>query len=334
MTENDFLQAIIDDPASAAATWLVLADWLEERGDPRFELVRLQHDPAHRTRLSPLARDERIRALLASGMAPVVPTVTNSIGMKFALIPAGRFLMGSPPEEGHKDEEPQHPVEITARYFLGIYPVTQEEYEQVIGKIPSCFAPGGNLAERVAGLDSRRFPVENISWNDAQRFCKLLARLPEEKGRGRHYWLPTEAQWEFACRGGAFTVQPFHLGKSLFSTQANFDGDCPYGGKVCGPNLRRTTTVGSYRPNAWGLFDMHGNVWEWCRDFYDEDHYRTSREKDPSGPFDGDHRSLRGGSWDDEGYWCRSAMRLHRWPDCHNGTIGFRVVLALPQAQP
>src|SRR5215470_16282585 len=145
MTEDDFLRHILEDPGSAAATWLVLADWLEERGDPRAELTRLLHDPRYCPDLGPGGRDAWVRGLLASGVRPCVPAVVNSIVMRLALVPAGTFRMGAPDdEEGRSaDEGPRHEVTITRPFLLGVYPVTQQEYRKVAGKHPSYFSARG-----------------------------------------------------------------------------------------------------------------------------------------------------------------------------------------------
>jgi formylglycine-generating enzyme required for sulfatase activity len=261
-----------------------------------------------------------VRRLLAAGVLPCVPTITNSIGMKLALIPAGTFLMGSPDSEQDRseDEGPQHEVEITSPFSLGIHPVTQEQYKKVMGKNPSYFTrkKGGGP----------NHPVEQVSWEEAVEFCRKLSARPEENAAGRTYHLPTEAEWEYACRGGANSSTPFFFGDSLSSTQANFDGNYPYGGADTGPYLQRTTPVGSYQPSAFGLFDMHGNVWEWCQDWYDENYYTRSPRQDPQGPQNGGHRVLRGGSWGDYGLFCRSALRNRGGPGVRNLFIGFRVL--------
>jgi formylglycine-generating enzyme required for sulfatase activity len=210
---------------------------------------------------------------------------------------------------------------------MGVYEVTQGEYEKVMGTNPSNFSPTGGYKDRVEGKDTSQFPVENVSWNDAVEFCKKLSELPEEKRSGRVYRLATEAEWEYACRGGASSSKPFHFGDSLSSTQANFDGNYPYGGAGKGPYLKRTTRVGSYQANTFGLYDMHGNVWEWCADWYDENYYKDSPRKDPTGPATGTSRVLRGGSWDGNGSNCRSAYRLNDGPGRRGSDIGFRVVL-------
>src|SRR4051794_7934061 len=171
MTEADFLRAIQADPHDEAG-WLALADWLEERSDPRAELVRLQQqlrrEPAAPGRL---AWEERVRTLLASGVRPCVPGLANSIGMKLALIPAGTFTMGSPPDaKDRNNDEEQHEVEITRPFYLGVYEVTQEQYEEVMGKNPSYFSASGGGKDKVAGQDTSQFPVETVSWEEAKEF--------------------------------------------------------------------------------------------------------------------------------------------------------------------
>jgi formylglycine-generating enzyme required for sulfatase activity len=176
------------------------------------------------------------------------------------------------------------------------------------------------------------FPMENLKWYQAVEFCKKLTARPEEKKAGRSYRLPTEAEWEYAARAG--TTTPFSLGKSLSSKEANFNGNFPYGKAEKGPYLRRTSKVGSYKPNAWGLYDMHGNVQEWCSDFYDPDYYKNSAKKDPTGPAKGVldtdykdyYRVVRGGCWLDEGRGCRSAYRFRAMPHDAYRLVGFRVV--------
>jgi formylglycine-generating enzyme required for sulfatase activity len=171
-------------------------------------------------------------------------------------------------------------------------------------------------------------PVERVSWNDAAEFCNKLSELPEEKKAGRVYRLPTEAEWEYACRAG--TKSTFCFGNSISSRQANFDGNFAYGGADKGEFLQKTTPVGSYKPNEFGLFDMHGNVWQWCADWYREEYYKSSPKKNPEGPSSGDYRVMRGGSWLSDGWWLRSANRGKSLPGGREDGVGFRVAVSVP----
>ncbi len=269
---------------------------------------------------------------------PTTPTpilaaeFVNSAGMKLVLVPPGKFLMGSPPDEDKRqDDEEQHPVEILRPFHLGAHPVTQEQYENVTGKNPSHFSPGGAGAWRVQRHDTRRFPVENVSWEDATEFCARLSELPDEKAGGRTYRLPTEAQWEYACRGGAAEYAPFHFGRVLTWREANFNGIHPYGTAEKGLFPERTSEVGSFPPNAWGLYDLHGNVWEWCADWYDAGYYKTSPRASPQGPRSSpvEMRVLRGGCWFYDGRFCRSACRNRSGPRVRSAHNGFRVVCVI-----
>ena len=193
---------------------------------------------------------------------PIVPpsepsaekTITNSIGMKLVLIPAGEFQMGSSQSE-NDNEGPQHQVHITKGFYLGKYPVTQGEYERVMGKNPSTFRADGAGKERVSGLDTSRFPVETVSWKDAVEFCRKLS----EK-EGKRYRLPTEAEWEYACRTRTKLAE-----QTVDGPEANCNANNPNGTGEKGPYLHRPTTVGSYRANDFEPHDMLGNVQEWCR---------------------------------------------------------------------
>jgi formylglycine-generating enzyme required for sulfatase activity len=259
-----------------------------------------------------------------------VPLLTNSIGMRLALVSPGVFLMGSPPDEAERhDDEHQHEVEITRPFYAGIHPVTQEQYQRVMDYNPSSFSSTGIAKGKVEGLDTRQFPVEKVPWEEAVEFCRRLSALPEEKAKERVYCLPTEAEWEYLCRGGPIFKAPptaFSFGNSLSSEEANFCGNSPYEGAAKGPALNRTTPVGSYPSNVLGLYDMHGNVLEWCADWYGAEYYRRSPRQDPQGPKRGKGRVFRGGSWSSTGSACRSACRHYCEPDLHLGT-GFRVVL-------
>jgi formylglycine-generating enzyme required for sulfatase activity/serine/threonine protein kinase len=251
------------------------------------------------------------------------PRIINSIGMELALIPRGSFLMGSPDTEPGRmpQEGPLHRVLILTPFYLGIYPVTQAEYEAVMDFQAAQFAPDYGW-----GPDH---PVKNVSWDDAVTFCRKLSALPAEKEAGRTYRLPTEAEWEYACRAGTTTPFGFDWGAALSSQQANFNGNYPYGAAVQGPYRKMTTPVGSFAPNAFGLYDMHGNVWEWCADWYEEGYYHHSPAESPSGPAEGFFRVLRGGAWSSKGKYCRSAFRNKGKPGrrVHSVPIvGFRVV--------
>jgi formylglycine-generating enzyme required for sulfatase activity len=253
--------------------------------------------------------------------------LTNAIGMKFVLVPAGTFVMGSAPDEAGRsgDEGPQHEVSITRPFYLGIYPVTQAQYQRVMKTNPSHFCRGGRGKDAIKDIDPQTLPVERVTWGNAVVFCRKLSEWPEEQRHGRKYRLPTEAEWEYACRGDS--LQPFHLGLSLSSTLANFDGNYPYGGAPRGPFLKRTSPVGSYPPSSLGLYDLHGNVWEWCLDWYVEHYYAESPAEDPPGPATGDRRVVRGGCWSSPGNNCRTAYRGKLEPGDHLYRVGFRVLL-------
>jgi formylglycine-generating enzyme required for sulfatase activity len=250
---------------------------------------------------------------------PLQRRIVNSVGMTLNLIGAGEFRMGSTVGELDRgnDEGPQHDVSLAQPFYIGIYPVTQQQYEAVMGQNPSHFneARGGG----------RDFPVETISWDEANEFCRRLSALPSERQARRSYRLPTEAEWECACRGGV--GMPFSSGLTLTSREANFNGNYPYGIVARGPYLERTSRVGSYPPNPFGLFDMHGNVWEWCQDHYDRCYYRNSPRDDPQGPPQGIQRVVRGGSCFNIGRFCRSAYRLGIAPGNRNLDVGMRVVM-------
>jgi formylglycine-generating enzyme required for sulfatase activity len=254
-----------------------------------------------------------------------IEVLTNSIGMKLARIPAGKFVMGSPRSEAERVRgEVPHEVAITKPFYLGVYEVTQAEFAKIMGgQVRANFG-----RENGGGPDH---PMENLEWKLAEEFCQKLSALPDERNAGRKYRLPTEAQWEYACRAGTATA--FHLGDSLSSRQANCNGKTPYGDAEPGPYLRRTAKVGSYPPNAFGLYDMHGNVAEWCADWYDPEAYNESARDDPPGPpvgvfpddFGNFYLVVRGGSWLDDARACRSAYRQRAMHKNRYHWIGFRV---------
>ncbi len=271
--------------------------------------------------------------------------ITNSIGMKLVLIPPGEFDMGSPKElieeelkrpdndqwykEHLPDEGPQHRVRITRPFYLGTYLVTQEEYQRVIGTNPSEFSATGNSVSKVAGQDTKRFPVECVSWDNAVEFCRKLSEAPEEKAAGRTYRLPSEAQWEYACRAGSTGRYDFSSGRSGIPKEYEEHEFSEYGW-FNGNSKGMPHPVKLKRPNAWELYDMQGNVWEWCQDWCDKEYYAASPTEDPSGPPGGSDRVSRGGCWGDPARRCRAANRDNIGPGSHFNHLGFRVSQVLP----
>jgi formylglycine-generating enzyme required for sulfatase activity len=255
---------------------------------------------------------------------PPVPTgyggmprlVSNAVGMTFSLIPPGAFVMGSADgEPGRREHEgPPHEVQVTKPYYMSVFPVTQGQYERVMGKNPSHFnkVHGG-------GPD---YPAETVSWHDAEQFCARLTLWPEEEIHGRVYRLPTEAEWERACRAGTTTA--FWCGEKLTPKEAHFAAAGAFA-KTGGSG--KTAPVGGLAPNPWGLYDMHGNVQEWVQDWYDEYYYFDSPKEDPPGPPHGHLKVTRGGCWVMFGADCRSAARRPHAPDSPSNAVGFRVVM-------
>ena len=230
---------------------------------------------------------------------------TNSIGMKFVWIPPGNFMMGSPVKEEKRDaNEAQHKVTLTKGFYMSVYTVTQEEWQAVMGNNSSQFKGEKNL------------PVEKVSWDDCQEFSKKL-REKEKKP----YRLPTEAKWEYACRAG--TTTPFHFGETISTEQANYNGTLTYGNGKIGKYREKTTPVGNFQANAWGLHDMHGNVFQWCQDWLGD--YPQKDVVDPQGPDSGKVRVLRGGTWIYSPGSCRSACRYRTEPGERSDVVGFRV---------
>ncbi len=239
--------------------------------------------------------------------APSGKTFTNSIGMTFVQIPAGTFMMGSPSSESGRDnDENQHRVTLTQPFYLQTTEVTQGQWKAIMGSNPSYFDSCGNDC-----------PVEQVSWNDCQEFIR---KLNQREGNGT-YRLPTEAEWEYACRAG--TTTPFNTGNCLSANEANYDGNYPYMGCSRGQYRKKTVSVGSFSPNAWGLYDMHGNVWEWCQDWKGD--YPGGSVTDPEGPSSGQYPVIRGGSWSHNAGNCRSADRNISTPDYRSRFNGFRV---------
>ena len=265
--------------------------------------------------------------------------ITNSIGMKLVLIPPGEFEMGSPKElieeelKAHGDDgwvrdhvpgEGQHRVRITRPFYLGTYLVTQQEYERVMGTNPSEFSATGKQKDKVGGQDTKRFPVECVSWDDAVEFCRKLSEMPKEKAAGRTYRLPSEAQWEYACRAGNTGRYGFSLGGKAVSKEYDENGLSDYGW-FRGNSADMPHAVGGKRANAWGLYDMHGNVFQWCQDSYDKDYYANSPADDPAGPPWEFYHVFRGGSWGCPAWRCQSARRGGDWNGLRSLGLGFRV---------
>jgi len=288
--------------------------------------------------------------------------ITNSIGMKLVLIPAGEFLMGAKlsteevykkypggPKNSsyYKAEHPRHKVRITRRFYMGVHEVTVGDFKKFVaitsyktaaekGGSSLGLGKSGAWAE-IKGLSWRkpgypqtdRHPVACVSWHDAKAFCDWLS-----KKEGKRYRLPSEAQWEHACRAGTSTV--FSWGDSADEGKGHLNG----AGEEGNPNgqawnfhfdfddgYRGTSPTGHYRPNDFGLYDMHGNVSEWCQDWYAPNYYEKSPSDDPTGPTSGRLRVCKSGSWYDGAWFCRAARRLGDAPATHGAALGFRVAV-------
>lgn len=239
----------------------------------------------------------------------------KGVKMTFVLVSPGKFRMGSPEnEKGREPDETLHEVTLQEPFYLGKYEVTQAQYEALTDKNPS-------------GFKGEDLPVEAVTWKMAQAYGEQLTKLRDDK---QVYRLPTEAEWEYACRGGRPSSQPFGIGDghSLSSLQANFRGTEPYGGADNGPELRKTCAVGSYKANALGLFDMHGNVSEMCASWYEP--HAAGGVTNPSGRPEGRYRVKRGGCWAYVGFGCRAASRgrVESWD--RSTDIGFRLARSVP----
>ncbi len=245
-------------------------------------------------------------------------TLVTGVDLEMVYIPAGSFMMGSPANELERQdsESPQHQVTLPA-FWLSKYPITQGQYREIVGSNPAKFSG-----------DAR--PVEQVSWRDAVAFCQMISTQFSQ-----NFTLPSEAQWEYACRANASTYAPFYFGDTITPDFVNYNGNYTYGNAPKGKYREETTSVGSFLPNAWGLYDMHGNVWEWCLDTWHGNY--------AGAPIDGsawqsqnenDNRVLRGGSWLFNPRYCRSAFRNQNSPNYRNYCVdGFRVCLALQQFQ-
>lgn len=269
-----------------------------------------------------------IRALLLSAVPLLVPVSAhgapsesvNSVGVEFVLIPAGSFTMGSSDHdrESSGDEKPQHRVTISRPFYLGKHEVTQTQWEAVMGSNPYTL-PRSNSFYSLPGMAERLRKPEHpvtVSWNDAQEFIR---RLNQREGRAT-YRLPTEAEWEYAARAGTTTRYSFGNERSDLARYAWFGEDFESGS---------SHPVGTKKPNRWGLHDMHGNVWEWVQDWYDERYYAESPSIDPTGPTTGTSHVTRGGSWHITGSGWRSAARRAYAPDYRGISVGFRLARSL-----
>jgi formylglycine-generating enzyme required for sulfatase activity len=265
----------------------------------------------------------------ATPTAPAAEPITNGIGMKLVLIPAGEFLMGTagttdekgpqprPPSPavaivvdfgGTDEERPQHRVRITKPFYLGQTEVTQGQWEAVMGS-----KPWSGKKHNREGAD---YPASYVDWNDAAEFCRKLSMR-----EGKTYRLPTEAEWEYACRAGTTTAYHFGDDESRLSEYAWYGGTFDRGKS----EKRFAQPVGRLKPNAWGLHDVHGNVWEWCHDWYEK--YDDGPVGDPAGAEMGRYRVYRGCSWVNRGGDCRSARRSFNLPDYRKAILGLRVVM-------
>ncbi|MBY0230930.1 MAG: formylglycine-generating enzyme family protein, partial [Gemmataceae bacterium] len=266
------LSALHLDPADDLL-WLAVADRLEETGQPlRAELLRLNR----RLRGMPedderWAAEERVRGLVNGGVVPCVPEIVNSIGMRFVLIPAGTFWMGSPTKEkGRSDNETLHKVTLKRPFWMGVLPVSHDRLRAMAGR------------EATFTMSDEGRGAAETGWNGAVAFCAALSGCAAE--RGRSYRLPTEAEWEYCCRAGIMSTA-FHFGDDLAENQASFTDGA----------WATEHPLGHFPPNAWGLHDMHGTTSEWCSDWCGD--YPVEAASDPQGPMNGTERVVRGGHY-------------------------------------
>ncbi|WP_290602874.1 bifunctional serine/threonine-protein kinase/formylglycine-generating enzyme family protein [Anabaena sp. AL93] len=231
----------------------------------------------------------------------------NGVLLEMVEIPGGTFMMGSPANEAERDsdESPKHQVTVPS-FCMGKYELTQAQYQAIMGNNPANFK-GNNR------------PVENVSWDDAVAFCQKLSQRT-----GKKYRLPSEAEWEYACRAG--TTTPFYFGESITPELVNYDGNYPYASAPKGQYRQQTTDVGTFPPNAFGLYDMHGNVLEWCQDDYQENYINAPTDGSASTVLSATYKLLRGGSWNGNAGYCRSADRNGSLRDFRRFNYGFRVV--------
>jgi eukaryotic-like serine/threonine-protein kinase len=239
-------------------------------------------------------------------------SLSNHVELTMVKIPAGKFLMGSLDSEQYRDEyeSPQHQVNVS-EFYLGRTLVTQSQWTAIMGKNPSHFKGNDKL------------PVEQVSWLDAMNFCQKLSQTT-----GRTYRLPSEAEWEYACRAG--TTTPFAFGETITPAVINYNGNYLYGAEAKGESRGKTTPIGTFPPNLFGLYDLHGNLWEWCLDEWVNNYNGASTDGSARGDISlrdkNKNRLLRGGSWFNNASSCRSANRNYNAASYSNDIIGFRVV--------
>jgi formylglycine-generating enzyme required for sulfatase activity len=259
--------------------------------------------------LTVVGKDKTCKITRHSGQAEFfAENLGNGVVLEMVKIPGGKFMMGSQEFEDGEDESqrPQHQVTVPS-FLIGKFAITQEQYQAVMG-------------ENYCGFSGAKRPVERVSWDDAVNFC---AKISEKTGN--NYRLPSETEWEYACRAG--TTTPFHFGETITTDLVNYEGNYTYDSAPKGQYREQTTDVGSFPANQFGLYDMHGNVWEWCQDNWHENY--NGAPSDGSAWLNNNENSfrlLRGGSWYDYPQGCRSAYRFRSHPNLVNGSIGFRVV--------
>jgi len=256
---------------------------------------------------SPAGDIASVKKTLTRAQLAVGDPIVNSIGMVLVPIPAGEFMMGSPEsEEDRQNDETQHCVTLTKSFHLGRIEVTQEQWKAVMGTTP--------WKRKPFVKEGDDYPASYVSWNDAVNFCRKLS-----KKEGVEYRLPTEAEWEYACRAGTTTVYSFGDDEAQL-------GEYAWYVKNASPREKYPHIVGQKKTNPWGLHDMHGNVDEWCQDWYAYRRYPSGDVTDPVGPDSALHRVHRGGSWILHARYCRSAVRLWRPPSYRFSFLGFRVL--------
>ena len=313
--KDDYPTSAVTDPTGpVTGKWCVVrgGSWFNSASSCRSAFRNYSYPSYY------FSNDHGFRVALVRSKDMTIP-LAEGVELDMIWIKPGTFIMGSPENElGRANDEDQHEVTLTQGYWLGKFEVTQAQYEAVMGKNPSYwYWKGADL------------PVEMVCWNDAMEFCAKLTASEKAAGRlpeGYEYTLPTEAQWEYACRAGTTTA--FNNGTNI-ETKEQIDGVCPNLDEVGWYKYNSdeaTHPVGQKQPNAWGLYDMHGNVWEWCKDWYGS--YPSSAEMDPTGPDSGSDRVMRGGSWYGSARSCRSAIRIYKYPDYYlSNDFGFRVAL-------